>query len=90
MPYDYECLECGWRGELRVPCEQRDKQTCPQCGDWMVRLSHFATIAVTIPPHMRAQYQDELRNMLPDNKEARAECLETVYANTGRRRQDLE
>ena len=89
MRYDYQC-KCGREEERNVPFGQRDAQLCSFCKRPMCRQCHFKSVAVAIPLDMQAKYQDEFRNMLPDDPIKRKESLETVYANTGRRRQDLE
>jgi len=89
MRYDYLCPN-GHQAELSVTLATRDAQPCPQCGVKTRRLSHIPTVRISIPLHMQAKHGDNLRQMLPDDKETRAQKLETVYANGGRRRQDLE
>lgn len=49
MPvYEYRCTRCHEPRELRVPAQARDDQTCPKCGDLLVRrlaTPHAAAIA---------------------------------------------
>ena len=74
MIYPYAC-QCGWAGDKQVRVSERDKQTCPKCGDWMFRQGHFATVAVQIPVHMRATGDDVARQVMPQEPEARKRWL---------------
>ena len=92
MPlYDYAC-QCGWAGDRQVRVSERDKQTCTECGDWMFRQGHFATVAVQIPVHMRATGDDVARQVMPQEPEARKRWLKAAVEQgvTPRYHHDLE
>lgn len=56
MTYSYRC-NCGWRGDISCPVNERDNQFCPVCGARLVRLlsrPHFF-----IPRHFVNAPSDE-------------------------------
>ena len=104
MIYDYVCWNGCRRVEVNVSVlsAERDKQKCPVCKETLIRLSHFSTVAVVIPVHMRATGDDMIRQIMPGQQEAdeegrdvrdvRREWLRDAQTAgaTPRYRQDLE
>ncbi len=91
MIFDYRCLCCKTVETRQVRSAERDRQRCERCGSVVLRLPHFHTLAITIPRHMRAEYDKTVEQIAPPEPELRRQWLERGYEQgvIKRKRADL-
>jgi putative FmdB family regulatory protein len=54
MFYDYHCSHCSYGGERSSSVNDRDNQTCPDCGALLTRIPSYAAQCLGIPARHKA------------------------------------